>query len=68
MTKPDIAVKFTDKDIFVELMDGTKIAKRGHPGTPEAGTWVSLHPNYQVTSSPDHESIEVTYMDDKGGA
>jgi hypothetical protein len=31
------------------LFDGVRIAKRGEPGTPQAGTWVSLEPGYEVT-------------------
>jgi hypothetical protein len=34
--------------IFV-IFRGVKIAKRGHPDTPQAGTWVSLEPGWTVT-------------------
>ena len=34
-------------DVFV-VYNGTRIAKRGHPNTPQAGTWVSLEPGYRV--------------------
>ena len=34
-------------DIFV-VADGVKIAKRGHPGTAQAGTWVSLETGWRV--------------------
>lgn len=37
----------TDEDIFVEV-DGVAIAKRGHKGTPQAKTWVSLEPGWAV--------------------
>jgi hypothetical protein len=34
-------------DVFV-VFDGVRIAKRGDPNTPQAGTWVSLEPGYRV--------------------
>jgi len=37
----------TKEDIFI-VFDGKRIAKRGRPGTPEAGKWVSLQPGYLV--------------------
>jgi hypothetical protein len=40
-----------EDDIFVRL-DGKVIAKRGHPGTPQAGTRISLEPGYTVLNSP----------------
>ena len=30
------------------IYDGKRIAKRGHPDTPQAGTWVSIEPGYTV--------------------
>jgi hypothetical protein len=30
------------------VIDGIKIARRGYPGTPQAGTWVSLEPGWRV--------------------
>jgi hypothetical protein len=30
------------------VFDGVRIAKRGHPGSPQARTWVSLEPGFQV--------------------
>jgi hypothetical protein len=35
-------------DLFM-LLDGVTIAKRGRPGTPQAGQWVSLEPAIQST-------------------
>jgi hypothetical protein len=35
------------RDIFI-IREGVKIAKRGHPGTPQVGTWVSLEPGWRV--------------------
>ena len=34
-------------DVFV-VYSGIRIAKRGDPNTPQAGTWVSLEPGYRV--------------------
>ena len=33
---------------MVVIFDGVKIAKRGYTGTPQAETWVSLEPGYEV--------------------
>jgi hypothetical protein len=33
--------------IYIEL-DGVRIAKRGHPDSPQARTWVSLEPGFKV--------------------
>ena len=46
--------------MFVEI-DGKRIAKRGHPGTPQAMTWISLEPGYVVTSSPGHDEITIEH-------
>jgi hypothetical protein len=46
-------------DIFVAV-DGVKVAKRGRPGTPQAGTWVSLEPGWSVLDHNYPEAIEVT--------
>ena len=34
-------------DVFV-VYNGTRIAKRADPNTPQAGIWVSLEPGYRV--------------------
>ena len=52
-----------DKDLFVCLGDGTKIAKRGHRNTPEAKTWISLHPNYTVKSNEDHRQMTIEVLE-----
>jgi hypothetical protein len=39
----------TRRDELYVVLDGMRIAKRGCPRTPEAGTWVSLKPGYAVT-------------------
>ena len=48
------------EDIFI-VADGLKIAKRGHPGSPQAKTWVSLEPGYIVRDGVDGASIEIEY-------
>jgi hypothetical protein len=40
---------------FIEV-EGVKIAKRGLPGTPQANTWISLEPGWEVTDDPDDSS------------
>jgi hypothetical protein len=46
------------KEIYV-YCDGLRVAKRGHPNTPQAKTWITLVPGYTVISSGDHTIIEV---------
>ena len=58
MQLPGAAIYFDGKDLFF-ILDGTRIAKRGHPGTPQAKTWVSLEPGYEVISNDDHSQIQV---------
>jgi hypothetical protein len=53
-----IEIEGTGTDIFV-VFDGVRIAKPGHPGTPQAGQWISLEPGYVVHSSTDHSKITV---------
>jgi hypothetical protein len=49
-------------DLFV-IADGVKIAKRGRPGTPQVGTWVSIEPGWTVRDYLDDEGhgIEIEY-------
>jgi hypothetical protein len=42
------------------VVNGLRIAKRGAPDTPQAGTWVSLEPGWAAISSPDLEELVVT--------
>ena len=35
------------RDVFV-VYNEVRVAKRGQPNTPEAGTWVPLKPGYRV--------------------
>ena len=38
----------TGLDETYVVFDGKRIAKRGNPGTLQAGTWVLLEPGFQV--------------------
>ena len=44
---PKVRVEATGKNNFV-FVDGVRVAKRGHPGGTQAGTWVSLEPGYEA--------------------
>ena len=43
----DASIESDGTDIFV-VYNGVRIAKRGQPNSPEAGTWVSLEPGFRV--------------------
>jgi hypothetical protein len=47
-------------DIFV-VVDGVKVAKRGRPSTPQAGTWVSLEPGWRVFDQNYPEAVVVEH-------
>jgi len=44
------------RDLFV-ILDGIKIAKRGHRSTPQAGQWVSIEPGFAVYDAPGLEIV-----------
>ena len=44
-------------DMFV-VVDGVKVAKRGHPETPHAKTWVPIEPGYTVRDCEDGIEVE----------
>jgi len=44
----EATIESDGKDAFV-VYNGVRIAKRGQPNSPEAGTWVSLEPGFRVT-------------------
>jgi hypothetical protein len=52
--------KDENDDVFV-LVGGTKIAKRGLPGTAQANTWVMLEPGWMVRDVKGGTAIEVSY-------
>ena len=60
--KATLAVKIVgdDSDIFV-VAGGVKIAKRGRPGSAQAGTWISLEPGWSVLDGPHGNYVEVTH-------
>jgi hypothetical protein len=48
------------RDMFV-FVDGIAVARRGYPGTSEAGTWISLKAGWTVTSNDGHSEIEIMH-------
>jgi hypothetical protein len=48
------------KDVFV-VLDGVQIAKRGHPGTLQAGTCISLEPGWSVSDNVESNELTVTF-------
>jgi hypothetical protein len=50
------------QNLFVEA-DGVRIAHRGRPGTPQAGTWVSIEPGWEVIDASDGGSILIKQGD-----
>jgi hypothetical protein len=59
-TMKNVKIERDGGDLFL-WFDGRRIAKRGHPGTPEAGTWIPLAPGYVVTSNNDHSEITIKH-------
>ena len=57
----ECSVESDGHDLFV-VFDGKRIAKRGKPGTLQAGTWVSLEPGY-VVMTMDRKTLYVEYKD-----
>ena len=49
----------TGFDEMYVVFDGVRIAKRGRPNTPQAGTWVSLEPGFVVLDNSDRTAIIV---------
>ena len=48
-----------DGDVLFIVRDGKHIAKRGHPGTPQAKTWIPLEPGITVHGGTDLSEIVV---------
>jgi len=59
-TPPTLTMLSEGKDTFV-VVDGVTIAKRGHPGTTQAGTWISLEPGWTVGFNEDQSQLWVRY-------
>ena len=57
---PPPEIEYDGTDMFVRYAD-KRIAKRGHPNTPLAMTWVSLEPGFVVTSPPDDSTISIEF-------
>jgi hypothetical protein len=38
----------TSRNAFFVVCDGVRIAKRGHPGTPQVKKWIPLGPGWEV--------------------
>ncbi len=55
-TKSECKIESDGRDLFV-IFNGVKIAKRGHPDTPQAGQWVSLEPGYKVYGGTGDELV-----------
>jgi hypothetical protein len=49
-----------EPEMYIEA-DGKRIAKRGHPGTPQAMTWISLEPGWVVRDRDYPNGIEVEH-------
>jgi hypothetical protein len=64
----------TGKEELYLVLDGRRAAYRGHPGTPQAGTWVSLDPDFIIHNeewpddgTPVFEAGEVGLMPEPKG-
>ncbi len=57
---PMVEISGDADDMFV-VFNGVKIAKRGHPDTPQAGTWISLEPGWTVRMSKNYATIEIEH-------
>jgi hypothetical protein len=47
---PEVKVTKDGDNFFVEV-DGVRIAQRGFPNSPQAGTWVSIEPGWEVVGT-----------------
>jgi hypothetical protein len=56
--KHPLEMKCDDRGDLLMLLDGVKIAKRGRPGTRQAGQWVSLKPGYTVHMNKTETVVE----------
>ena len=50
-----------DGNNFFVVVDGVRIAQRGFPNSPQAGTWVSIEPGWEVVGSEDPDTIAIRY-------
>jgi hypothetical protein len=56
----EAAIESDGTDVFV-IYDGKRIAKRGHPDTPQTGTWVSIERGYTVRDRGYPQELVVEY-------
>jgi hypothetical protein len=56
----EAAIESDGTNVFV-IYDGKRIAKRGHPDTPQAGTWVSIEPGYTVWDKNYPQELVIEY-------
>jgi hypothetical protein len=62
----EVEIVSDGRDMFA-VVDGVRIAKRGRPGTREAGTWVTLVAGWTVTDGgPETEDDEILIAHDGG--
>ena len=54
----ELTTEFEGKELYL-VLKGERIAKRGQPGTVQAGKWISLRPDLEITEGPDLEFIDV---------
>jgi hypothetical protein len=50
-----------DGNNFFVVVDGVRIARRGFPNSPRAGTCVSIEPGWEVVVSEDPDTIAIRY-------
>lgn len=55
----DVCVLECNGDNIFIVFRGVRIAKRGHPDTAQAGTWLSLAPGWRVLDGPNMDSIAI---------
>jgi hypothetical protein len=59
---PKLELHSDGSDMFV-VTDGLRIARRGHHNTPQAGTWISIEPGWEVIDNNDLTEISVRYTE-----
>jgi hypothetical protein len=59
--QPALPIDFenTEHDLFIKC-GNLRLAKRGNPGTPHAGTWISLKAGWSFLDSADGRDITIT--------
>ena len=58
---PTVEIEEDGPDMFI-IVNGVTIARRGRPGTTATDTWVSLDPEWTVTSSEDERRLEISIL------